>query len=181
MFSFPYSTFASKKLILIERVGGYRMKIAIVVNSITGNTLLVAEKLKEKFQTMNNEVEIKRIAPTCKEPVSGSDLKNIVLKDIPELSPYDLIILAGPVHAFSISAVIKEYVKQSQTLKGKNVMIYVTHAFPFNWLGGNHAISQLKSECESKGANVIKTGIVSWANNKREAGIEKLLKGFTDR
>lgn len=157
------------------------MRIAIVVNSITGNTLLVAEKLKERFQSMDNEVEIKRISPTCKEPVAGNDLKNIVLKDIPDLTLFDLVILAGPVHAFSISAVIKEYVDQSQSLKGKNVMIYVTHAFPFDFLGGNHAIRQFKSACENKGANVIKTGIVSWAKNKREAGIEKLLKELTDR
>ena len=154
------------------------MKIAIVVNSITGNSFLVAEKLKERFKSMNNEVEIKRIAPTCKEPVSGKDLKNIVLKDSPDLSPYDLIILGGPVHAFTISAVIKEYVKQSDSLKGKETLIYVTQAAPFGLFGGNRAINRLKDACESNGAKVIKTGIVCWSKNKREDDIQKLLREF---
>lgn len=155
------------------------MKIAIIVNSITGNTLLVGEKLKEKFLSMGYEVEIKRIAPTCKEPVSGNDLKSMVLKDIPDLSPYDLIILGGPVHAFTISAVIKEYVRQSETLKGKKIMIYVTQAAPFGLFGGNRAISRLKEACEDKEARVIKTGIVCWSKNKREDDMERLLRDFS--
>lgn len=154
------------------------MKIAIVVNSITGNSLLVAEKLKNIFDSMNHDTEIKRIAPTCKEPVAGNDLKNIVLKDIPDLSPFDLVVLGAPVHAFSISAVIKEYVSKADSIKGKKVMLYVTMAFPIKFLGGNHAISQLKKSCEDKGAKVIKTVIVSWAKSKREKDIEELLEAF---
>lgn len=154
------------------------MKIGIVVNSITGNTLLVAEKLKEEYLSRNHEVEIRRIAPTCKEPVSGSDLKNIVLKDIPDLSPYDLIILGGPVHAFNISAVIKEYVKQTVSLEGKETFIYVTQAAPFGLFGGKRAINRLREACDSKGAKVIKTGFVCWSKNKREEDIDKLIKDF---
>ena len=154
------------------------MKIAIVVNSITGNSLLVAEKLKIMFESLNHNAEIKRIAPTCKEPVSGKDLKNIVLKDTPDLTSFDLVVLGAPVHAFSISAVIKEYVKKVDTIKDKKVMLYVTQSFPFPFLGGNHAINQLKTSCEDKGANVIKTGIVSWAKSKREKDIEILLENF---
>lgn len=154
------------------------MKIAIVVNSITGNSLLAAERLKEMYKSLNHDVEIKRIVPSCKEPVSGKDLKNIVLKDIPDLAPFDLVVLGAPVHAFSISAVIKEYVKKVDTIKDKKVMLYVTQSFPFPFLGGNHAINQLKKTCEDKGANVIKTGIVSWAKSKREKDFANLLEEF---
>ena len=155
------------------------MKIAIVVNSITGNTLQVAEKLRQRLESMNHAAEIKRIAPTCKEPVSGSDLKNIILKEIPDLELFDLVILGAPVHAFSISAVIKEYVNQVNTLGGKKVMIYVTQALPFHSLGGNRAVKQLKLACKEKGATVIKTGIVSWSHKKREDDIERLLEEFS--
>lgn len=154
------------------------MRIGIVVNSVTGNTVTVAEKLKESLENNGHQVQIERISILGKEPVQGNNLKNMELKSIPDMSTYDLIILGAPVHAFSMSVVILEYLKKSDTLKGKKVVLFTTMSFPFTWLGGNRAINQLKAASEAKGATIIGTGIVSMSRSKYDKMLKELVEDF---
>jgi hypothetical protein len=73
---------------------------------------------------------------------------------------------------------VKLYLEQIPTLKGKDVGCFVTQAFPFPWMGGNRTIRQMVSACEALGGNVFHTGIVNW-NRGREASIAKLIEAFS--
>ncbi len=155
------------------------MKIGIIIHSQTGHTLSVAQKLQEKLTAAGHSANIEKISPV---DAKQTDPKKIQLNKLPDLSPYDALVLAAPVQAFSLSAVMKVYLPQLPSLNGKKVACFVTKGLPFNWTGGNHAISQLKSGVESKGGKVVETGIISWMGGNREKRIadtvDKLSKSF---
>ncbi len=141
------------------------MKIGIIVYSKTGNTYSVVKKLKEKLLTLGHTVNIERI-----EPVDESQKPYY-----PNISEYDVLVFGCPVHGASMSQTLSSYLSQITTLKDKRVACLVTEFFPFPWMGGNHAILQMKSSCESKGAVVIGTGVVNWKSLHREKSIEELI------
>ena len=43
---------------------------------------------------------------------------------------------------------MKAYLTQLPSLKGKKVGCFVTHMFPFAWMGGNSAMKQFKDSIE---------------------------------
>jgi hypothetical protein len=101
------------------------------------------------------------------------------LTAIPEMTSYDRIILASPVRGFQVSPIMKAYLQQVVTLKDKPVACFVTHAFPFAWLGGKSAIKMMIDLVNAKQAKVACTGIIDWGNRKREAEITMLLDRFS--
>lgn len=141
------------------------MKIGIIVHSKTGNTYSVVKKLKEKLLTLEHTVNIERIETVeiDKKPY------------YPTISEYDVLVFGCPVHGASMSQALESYLAQLTSLKGKRVILLVTEFFPFPWMGGNRAISQMKNICESKGAIVIGTGVVNWKGPHREKAIEELI------
>lgn len=153
------------------------MKIGIIVHSQTGHTFSVAQKLQEKLAAAGHSVNIERITPVDSKQM---DPKKIQIEKLPDLSPYDALVLAAPVQAFSVSPVMKAYLGQLPSLSNKKVACFVTKALPFNWTGGNKAISIMKKGCESRGGKVIETGIIKWSGGDREKRIadvvEKLSK-----
>jgi len=152
------------------------MNIGIIVHSQTGNTYSVASKLKEKLVTLGNEVELERLK------VIGEDKpgkKDVTLEKIPETGKYDTIIFASPVQAFSLSPVMSTYLKQINSLKGKNIGCLMTQYFPFPFLGGNRAIRQIINKCKSKGAIIFSTGIVNWSRPGREKNISQIVENIT--
>src|SRR6056297_2104282 len=154
------------------------MNIGIIVHSQTGNTYSVASKLKEKLVTLGNEVELERLK------VKGEDKpgkKDVTLEKIPETGKYDTLIFASPVQAFSLSPVMATYLKQINSLKGKNIGCLMTQYFPFPFLGGNRAIRQIINICESKGATIFGTGIVNWSRPGREEQISKLVETMAEK
>ena len=66
---------------------------------------------------------------------------------------------------------------QIKSLNDKKFACFVTKGVPFNWTGGNKAISQMKKIIESQGGTVIGTGIVIW-RDKREKQIAELMEKF---
>lgn len=141
------------------------MKIGIIVYSQTGNTYSVAEKLKAKLASAGHSVNLERITP-----VSGAkDGKNIQFGKLPDLTPYDGLVFAAPVQAFSLAPVMAAYMKQLPPLNGKKIACFVTKGLPFTWTGGSGAIGKMKHACESVGGTVGATGFVVW----RKANLEK--------
>ncbi len=57
--------------------------------------------------------------------------------------------------------------------------MFVTHFFPFAFMGGNSAISQMKNFVEERGGIVLDSGIIDWKNPSRERKIQSLLEQFT--
>lgn len=149
------------------------MNIGIIVHSQTGNTLSVAKELKKVLLGAGHSVSIeKMIAVHDRE----QDFRKVKLIIIPQHSSFDALIFGAPVRGFSLSPVMKAYLSQIETLQGKKVECFVTEFFPFPWMGGNQAIRQMKEICESKGAEVIETGIVNWSSRSRNDKIDYLAK-----
>src|SRR4030042_4883233 len=116
------------------------MKIGIIVFSKTGNTYSVANKLMEKLLQKKHSVKVERLEP--KGEVHPG-IKNVELKNTPDIKGFDIVILASPVWAFSLSPVLKTYMNMLPSLENKKVICFVTMAFPFAFLGGNNAIAQM--------------------------------------
>lgn len=155
------------------------MNICILVNSLTGNTLSIAEKLKIKLEKNNNLVSLEKIEPIDGENINETNISNINFEKIINFNNYALIIIGSPVRGFSISNTLKSYLDKVTSLKNKKVSLFVTHFFPFSFLGGNQTIKQIIKICEEKGAIISNTGIIDWKNKKREEQIENLVNTFS--
>lgn len=152
------------------------MKIGIIVHSRTGNTLSVAEKLMEKLQTDGHTASIERIIP---EDEKQMDTNSVKLQAIPDAGVFDALVFGAPVHGFSASPAFKAFIAQTASLQGKKICCYVTEFFPFAWMGGNNAISQMKKLCTAKGAVIAETGVVNWKNGGREKKITGIVERFS--
>jgi flavorubredoxin len=132
--------------------------------------------------TAGHSVNIERLETVGAEKTNEKDVTKIQLKTQPDVSSYDGLIFGGPVQGASISPVLSAYLTHIVSLKNKKVVCLVTEFFPYPWMGGDRAITQMKNTCESKGASIIGTGIVNWMSTHREKRIadvvEKLSRLF---
>jgi len=141
------------------------MKVGIVVYSWTGNTLSVAESLKQKLSETEHSVTLEQVTVVGERQRGSRDFE---LATRPDIGAYDAVIFGAAVEAFSLSPILKRYLKQIDSLTGKRIGCLVTQAFPYAWLGGNRAIRQMRKLCEGKGGRIYATGIVNWAASRRE-------------
>lgn len=148
------------------------MKIGIIVHSHTGNTLSVAERLKDTLQESGHTVSLERVEAVNEDPNSREKLQ---LKTIPEISKYDAVILGAPVRAFNLSPVMKAYLAQIPEIRGMKICCFVTQHLKMKWMGGNSSIKQMKTALKQRGAEVICTGIVNWSGDKREDQINYII------
>lgn len=147
------------------------MKIGIIVYSQTGNTYSVAKRLKEKLISEGKTVEIEKVEAKREK----NNNLNVTLTKEPETNKYDTVILCSYVEAFSLCTVMKKYLNNVATLKEKKVMCFVTEGFPYPWMGGNHAIRQMKKIIKEKNATTSVTGVINWRNKSKEEMIEELI------
>jgi flavodoxin len=151
------------------------VNVGIIVFSRTGNTLSVAERVRDACLARGHAAAIERVLPENEDPRARQPVR---LKGAPDPSRFDCVIFAGPVEAFSLSPVIKAYMQKLPAIAGKRVGCFVTQQFPKPWLGGNHAIRQMRALCASKGAEVLETGIVHWGSKSREEQIAGIASRF---
>jgi len=152
------------------------MNIGIIINSHSGNTTSVAQRLKEKLSSAGHTVEIEEIIP-------AGDIvprkNNIALKTRPELDKYEALIFGAPVNAFALSSAMATFLTELSSLGNKKAACFVTKALPFRWTGGNKAIATMKKLCESKGAAILDTEIINWGNkSRREILIAEMVNRF---
>jgi len=151
------------------------MKVGIIVHSHTGNTLSVAQKLKDALLAAGHSVNLEQVVAVNEDP-SKTDFK---LETIPDTSDYETLIFAAPVRAFSLSPIMKAYLAQVPSLQGKTIGCFVTQHFPYPWMGGSRSVKQMQKACKSNGVNVIVTGIVNWTHKKRESKIADVIEAMT--
>lgn len=151
------------------------MKIGLLIHSHTGNTLSVAEKLKESLVKGGHQVEMRKLEPVGGENTNEIDINRIQFQPEPEISGYDYVILGAPVRGFSISPVLAAYLNKVPSMKGQKVDLFVTQAFPYAWMGGNQAIKKMVKVCAEKGAVIKDTAIINWKNKYREKHIQELV------
>ncbi len=142
------------------------MKIGIIVFSKTGHTYSVANKLMGKLSEKGHSVKLEKLEP--KNEDMHPRAKNVELKNIPDIKGYDVVVLGGPIWAFSLSPALKTYMDALPSLDNKKIICFVTMGFPFAWLGGNNSISQMIKICKSKGSIPLTTGIINWPKNRDE-------------
>ena len=146
------------------------MNIGIIYFSNTGNTLSVLETLKKALEASGNQVSIERIEVSPDNPQAES----VRLVKAPAITGYDLLVFASPVHGFQPSKAMAAFLNQLTDLSGRKVVCLVTHFFPFAWMGGKPSVKSMKSLCESKGGEVLLTGIIDWKSRKRNQEIKQL-------
>jgi hypothetical protein len=141
------------------------MKIGIIVYSQTGNTLSIAEKLKERLAAAGHSVEIEQVTVAGGRKAGDKEFR---LDARPEVEQYDAIVFGSAVEAFSLSPVLTAYLRGIGTLGGKTVACLVTQFFPYPWMGGNRAIRQMRRICLAKAGSVHGSAVVNWAKSRRE-------------
>ena len=151
------------------------MKVGLIVYSQTGNTLGVAEKIRDAIQKKGHEVALKRVQTTG-DSNKGEPVR---LSSAPNPNEYDAVIFASPVQAFNLAKGMKLYFQQMPKLEAGNVCCFVTQHFSKPWLGGNKAIRQMEDYCRQKGSSVAKTGVVNWTNKQREAQIDAVVASIS--
>ncbi len=147
------------------------MKIAIIIHSKTGNTLRVAVRIQEKLILMGYSASIVCIQPNHEH---ATDIDHIHYTSLIDVRDYDAFVVGCPTHGASMSLPMSAYLKQLRRFDNKKVNCFVTEFFPFSWMGGKRALTQLKSVCSSKGTSVNSSGIIMWSNPNRKSAIEQL-------
>ena len=141
------------------------MNIGIVVHSWSGNTLSVAERLKERLAAASHSVALEQVGLVGERKRGARDFQ---LEALPDLAPYDAVVFGAAVEAFSLSPVLTEALKRIDSLAGKKVACLVTQQFPYPWMGGNRAIRQMERLCAAKGGAVVGSAVVNWVGCRRE-------------
>ena len=143
------------------------MNVGIIIYSQTGNTLTVAEKMKEALIAAGHAAEIKQVTI---EPREKAEMA-VKLLDAPRVKGYDAVIFGAPVQGFSLCQPMAAYLKQIESLKGKPTAAIILQGLPKKWMGGNRAFSTLRSLCLKKGADPQRIGHVNWRTEHRDAQI----------
>lgn len=150
------------------------MNIGIFVNSKTGNTLSVAEKLQEKLLALGHTVTLEKVVASNE---SEMIVEKIVISKPPSTQGYDLLVFAAPVNGFRLALAMQAYLQSLPSLEGKLLAGFVTEAFPFPWMGGNQALKGMESLVIGKGGKLSATGVVNWRSpEKREVLIAKTIE-----
>jgi NAD(P)H dehydrogenase (quinone) len=148
------------------------LNIGIVVYSWTGNTLSVAEKLKERLAAAEYTVNLEQVTVVGERKRGAREFE---LATKPDVGPYDAVVFGAAVEAFSLSPVLTGYLKEVGSLEGKKVACLVTQQFPYPWMGGNRAIRQMKKLCVAKGGTIVGSAVVNWAKSRREVTTAKAI------
>ncbi|MDD2534083.1 MAG: hypothetical protein PHC86_05235 [Eubacteriales bacterium] len=152
------------------------MKIGIIVYSYTGNTFSVSEKIRTKLEQKGHTVEVKRITAKNDNP---NTQQMIQLLDNPSLDGYDRVVLGTPVNGFAPAGVMQEFLKNRTDLAHQTVDLFVTHFFPFRFLGGNQSVERMRRDCQASGATIGRSGVINWSSANRERAINALAEQFS--
>jgi len=151
------------------------MNVAILVYSHTGNTLSVANRLKTELASKGITADLLQIKADNDDP----NAREFNLVVAPDVSAYQHLVFATPVRGFQISPIMKRYLESLPTLSGKKIACFVTHHFPFAFLGGNQTINAMKKIIAQKGGTVFQQGVIDWSNKKRETQIQDLVRDLS--
>ena len=135
------------------------MNIGIIVFSKTGNTLSVAEKLRDTLITKSHKVVLEKVTASND---SEMDPGKILLTNAPSTHGYDMLVFASPVYGGRLPAVMQTYLQRIPAMEGKLAAGFVTEAFPFPSWGGNQTIKGLEELVKAKGSKLSATSVVNW-------------------
>lgn len=154
------------------------MKIGIVIHSQSGHTAQIAKFLGNAFTGKGHEVDISLLRTSGKVTPRSSSFE---LKSIPDVTDCDLILLGGPVWAFSASPVILRFINSLGRLTGKNVLCFVTKGLPFLWTGGTQALSKMNEELALSDATILDGEIMHLIGMPKEEKVKPVIEGIVAR
>lgn len=149
------------------------MNIGLIVYSHSGNTLSVAKKVEEALNKTGHNVTLSRVEPVNDDPQAKGPLE---LKSAPDIRPFDMVIFASPVRGFSLAPPMKKYLEQISGLNNKKTYCYVTQQLKKPWLGGNHAVKQIKAACQTKGGDILYSTVINWSAKIRDQQISAFVQ-----
>lgn len=148
------------------------MKVGIIVCSKTGNTLSVAERIRDVIEPKGCQVHLERFSAETEGPQSN---KVVRLSANPDPAGYDLLIFGAPVQAFSLDPAMKLYLEGIAPQQPVPTFCFVTQHFPKPWMGGKNAIRQMTALLAAKGLSAQSAGIANWSNKQREELIDHIV------
>ncbi|MCU0104458.1 hypothetical protein N7603_02155 [Acholeplasma vituli] len=151
------------------------MKVALVIHSYTGHTMSVADKIGAALVKKGHEVALFSLKAKNENP---KQIKGVELESIPKMDGFDHVIFGAPTRGMDLSIVMQLFLT---TLKKghQSASFYVTHYFPFAWMGGTQSVKTFMKLSKDK-LEVDKTGIVNWTSKKRDKAIQCLVYQFSD-
>jgi flavodoxin len=148
------------------------MNIGIIVYSKTGNTLLVAERIREELIQNGHMASIERFTTQTENQHKTS----IKLSAAPDPNGFEAVIFGAPVQAFSLDPAMSLYIQQMGLAQQIPVLCFMTQHFKKSWLGGNRAMKQLIVLLHEKRIAAEPMGTVNWSNERREEQIVLIAK-----
>ena len=136
------------------------VKKLIVYYSYTGHTKMIAEEIKRKLSC--DILELKPQIPYSsdyqtvveeEQNNSSNDKERAIVEITKDLNEYDEIIIGSPVWWYTITPVIRTFLKEND-LTGKIIKPFATNA---GWLG--HTFQEIEKLCPNskveKGINIV--------------------------
>lgn len=151
------------------------MKVALVIHSYTGNTMGIADKIGAALVRKGHDVSLFNIKAKNENP---NQIKGVELESIPNIKGFDHIIFGAPTRGMDLSIVMQLYL-QTLSEGHQSASVYVTHFFPFKWMGGNQSIKKFLKLSNHK-LDIQKFGIINWKNKNRDKDIQCLVYQFSD-
>ena len=143
------------------------MNIGIVVQSQTGHTLSVAERLREALTVAGHSVRLER--------VGTADARSAI-------DASDALVFATGVQGGQPAPPMASYMAQLPVLQGKQVACLATGFFPVAGWGRDQTLAKMQEVCEARGATICGSGSVGWfsLSRRRQIGevVETLSKLF---
>jgi flavodoxin len=135
------------------------MRIVIVIHSQSGHTANVARSVASALRDKGHDVDIDLLRAVGKV---HSGATNFELRNIPDISSYDAIIVGCPVWGFAASPVMMKFLQASFSCKGKKILPFVTMGFPFAFLGGTRAIRRMVDALSLSGAALLDGEVIPY-------------------
>jgi NAD(P)H dehydrogenase (quinone) len=146
------------------------MKTHVIYYSKTGNTHGVAIRIAAVMHAALSPVKALSDDPNDLYPI---------LTESPTIEQHDHLIFGSPVHGFSLCKIMNTYLNQLADLSDKKIDLFITHFFPFAWMGGNRTLRQMKGIIESKGGKIRFMTSINWKSKKREVDIMKMIARYS--
>ena len=143
------------------------MHICVIYYSHTGHTKQVVDKVIDELRQHNHQVKGISLEPV--EPFRPS-AESAELKIIPDISPYECIIISTPVHGGRMSAPMRWFLNEVPSLSGTLAAGVVTHFFREGW-GAVQTLQEIETALKGKSTAYLGGVNVRWFSLSRQKQI----------
>jgi flavodoxin len=158
------------------------MNIAIIYYSFSGNTGQACMFLREKLAGVGHSVTLVEVKPQQEETDFFRQGRMASKHQIPELAngncsvaPYDLVIFASPVWAFTFTPAVRAFLQACTGLGNKRCACFLTCGAQ---IASGNALKEFSRAVVDKGGAVFFSTYVTGAKTGDESYLEKRFAGL---